>query len=201
MTMNAQPCGICKGDPDRRAWVNSELVKQTPHTRIEVLSRELGMNVKRETIRRHVNVCIPAAIHESPITRTEKAAARARDWRAARAVDRAVERVEKKAPPPTPLPAPVTPIPLEGMVETDDFARLVRDEARRKLLAGELRINTQDGLSAQSLLDKREEKKKDRELMAQMGLLLARGSEAPPMIEEDNAVTINVTPDEEQVPV
>lgn len=180
-------CGICKGDPDRRAFVNGELAKHTPHTKIEALSKEVGLNVKRETIRRHVNVCIPAALAETPITRAEKAAARARDWRAARAVDRAVVRQGKKAPPAVIAPAPV-PVALVDMPTTDDFATLVREEARRKLLAGELRVTTQDGLSAQNLLDKREEKKKDRELMAQMGLLLARGSEPPPMLEATTTI-------------
>ena len=74
----------------------------------------------------------------------------------------------------------VAPIPLP---DTDDMAVLVRAAAVEKLKAGELRITTQDGLAAQNLLDRREEKKKDRELITQLGVLLSRGSEAPPMLD------------------
>lgn len=62
------------------------------------------------------------------------------------------------------------------------MAVLVRAAAVEKLKAGELKITTQDGLAAQNLLDRREEKKKDRELITQLGVLLSRGSDPPPML-------------------
>jgi hypothetical protein len=75
---------------------------------------------------------------------------------------------------------------------TEDFAALVKAEAVRRLNAGELKITTGDGLAAQSLIDRRQEKQKDRELAAQIGRLLAGGGASPeaplplpPIIEGD----------------
>jgi SRSO17 transposase len=62
-----------------------------------------------------------------------------------------------------------------------DFATSVRDEAQRLLDAGQLKIRSSDGLWAQSLLDKREEKKADRDFLTNLALLLT-GTPAPPEI-------------------
>jgi hypothetical protein len=61
-----------------------------------------------------------------------------------------------------------------------DFATLVQQEAINRLKTGELRVSTADGLHAQGLLDKREEKRKDRQILVALGRLLAGGGNAPP---------------------
>lgn len=165
------PCTICFGNPERKAFVNAELVAHTPHTTIEQKAKVLGLNVKRETIRRHVKTCIPAAVAQVENAGTLLVQHR---W------------ANRDKPKQVPVAAPVVvrvPTPLTNLPDSDDMATLVRAAAVEKLKAGELRITTQDGLAAQSLLDRREEKKKDRELITQLGILLSRGSVDPPLID------------------
>ena len=76
-------------------------------------------------------------------------------------------------------PSP-TSIPFNGAAK-GDFAKAVRDEAMRLLEAGDLKIKANEGLWAQALLDKREEKKADRDLMVNLVRLMAGGI-APPEI-------------------
>lgn len=57
-----------------------------------------------------------------------------------------------------------------------DFAEAVRAEANRLLAAGKLQIRTEHGLSAQALLDRRAEKRADRQLMVEMARLLSGGA-------------------------
>lgn len=59
-----------------------------------------------------------------------------------------------------------------------DFAALVRDEAARLLEEGDLEVSTHDGLVAQAMLDKREEKSADRRLAINIARMLA-GTPAP----------------------
>lgn len=70
-----------------------------------------------------------------------------------------------------------------------DMAELVKAEAIRLLEEGKLKVTTQDGLAAQALIDRRQEKQKDRELAAAIGRLLAgggtNGASPPPIIEGD----------------
>lgn len=78
------------------------------------------------------------------------------------------------------IPEPGKPAP-----EVDpraDFAMAIRAEANRKLAAGELTVNAQHGLAAQALIDRREEKKADRQLMVELAGLLsgARSLQGPP---------------------
>lgn len=151
-------CGICTGDPARRAYVNAELVKGTPHIRIEAESRVLGMPVKRETIRRHVNICVAAGVHNLEV------------------------------PPKVPVPKSGRESnkgvisSLDSLPEGDDFATLVKSAAVEKLRKGELRISTQDGLAAQALLDRRAEKQRDRDVFTKIGMLLAGAASLPPPI-------------------
>lgn len=49
-----------------------------------------------------------------------------------------------------------------GLRHKDDVATLVQRIAMEKLKAGEMRVTTKDGLQAQALLDRRDEKTKDR---------------------------------------
>jgi len=141
-------CGICQGDINRRRFVESELAKGTPHLYIERESKARKMPVKRETIRRHVRVCVPAAV--------------AQRYAEENAIDRPKLAGDSNA----------------------DFAQLVKDEAVRRLQAGVLKPSTKDGLLAQSLLDRRIEKAKDRDLQFKLGLLLAGYNSPPPVIIE-----------------
>lgn len=177
-------CGICNGDEARKAWINAQLVKKVPHTKIEALSRPLGFNVKRETLRRHVNTCVPNAVSEASSAGRLMAQSR---WEKTPTHSKAITLREPGVQARPPAPPPPPPVPLTGLPDTDDFATLVRHAAAEKLAAGELRITTQDGLQAQALLDKREEKKKDRELYVSIGRMLGgQGGPAP--------VIIDVTP-------
>jgi hypothetical protein len=163
-------CGICKGNPERRKFVNAELRAGTSQLEIERKSRSLGFPVKRETVRHHLRTCVAQGIEDQPLA--------------------AIIKMPKGTPGPIGRP----PIPTDHFTDlpaTDDFALLVRDAAIQKLKAGELRIGTQDGLNAQNLLDRREEKKKDRDLLGQLGRLLAGQTSAPPpMIIEGHAEQI-----------
>jgi hypothetical protein len=75
------------------------------------------------------------------------------------------------------------------MSEEQDLARVVRDKAVERLGRGELKPTLRDGLAAQSLLDRREEKQKDRNFMLSLARLMS-GSES----ETPDAVVIDVTP-------
>jgi hypothetical protein len=157
-------CGICHGDPRRRVWVNTELAKPKYNlSRMERESRELGMNVKRETIRRHVNVCVANGIHDMPVA-----------------------MIASKPAPQSNKSTQFKPAPghsFDSLPEnTDDFATLVKHAAVEKLRKGELRISTQDGLAAQALIDKRLEKQKDRDIFARVGAMLAGALSTPPPI-------------------
>lgn len=69
----------------------------------------------------------------------------------------------------------------KGQVNSD-FARAVRDTASKMLEDGDLRIRTEHGLTAQALLDRREEKAADRQLMTELARLMSGsrpGIEAP----------------------
>jgi hypothetical protein len=69
----------------------------------------------------------------------------------------------------------------DAAVGRTDFAGAVRDEAMRMLDRGELKIRTNDGLWAQGLLDKREEKKADRDLLLNLARLMS-GTAPPPEV-------------------
>jgi hypothetical protein len=60
--------------------------------------------------------------------------------------------------------------------QSADFAQLVKQEAIRLMNEGELRVRTADGLKAQELLDRREEKKADRDLMINIARLMSGAS-------------------------
>ena len=177
----AWSCGICTGDPARRAFVNAELVKNTPHTRIEEMSRTLGLNVKRETIRKHVNVCVVAGIHEIAIGTRTLGGKKSRE-----AIDTAELSTNS-----LPSASPSLPYPVTSLPDTDDFATLVKSAAVERLKSGQLRVTTGDGLAAQAILDKRAERQKDRDVFTKIGMLLAgAASKAPPMIMEGEYVEV-----------
>lgn len=57
------------------------------------------------------------------------------------------------------------------MTSMTDLAQAVRDAAKKRLDDGELKPNLRDGLAAQALLDRREEKQKDRTFMLSLARL------------------------------
>lgn len=61
-----------------------------------------------------------------------------------------------------------------------DFAQAIREEANKRLAAGDLRVTAAHGLQAQALIDRRIEKQADRALMVQLAALLTGGSMNPP---------------------
>lgn len=98
------------------------------------------------------------------------------------------------------LPSPA-PQPPPDLPDTDDMALLVRAAAVAKIKAGELRISTQDGLAAQALIDKREEKRKDREVIVQIGRLLAQGAAPPPMVTEGEYTELDINEEAQEEPL
>lgn len=62
-----------------------------------------------------------------------------------------------------------------------DFAVLVRDEAARLLEEGDLEVTAAHGLTAQMMLDKREERSADRRLALNIARMLA-GAAVPPAV-------------------
>lgn len=148
-------CGICHGNQERRRFVNDSLSQGKYQTDIEAESKVLGLNVKRETIRKHVNVCI------------------------ANGIDKLLTppKLGKQAG-----PSAVVPTTGVALPDSDDFATLVKARAVAALKAGELRVSTQDGLAAQALLDKREDRRKDRDVFVRVGLMLAGQLSGPPPI-------------------
>lgn len=70
---------------------------------------------------------------------------------------------------------------LEGSYHAKaDLAELVRDDVRRRVEDGELRPTVQQGLAAQAMLDRREERAQDRELALGLARLLSGSSTAAP---------------------
>jgi len=78
---------------------------------------------------------------------------------------------------------------LDDPKHNKDFATLVRAEAVRRLQNGELKVSTQDGLNAQAMIDRREEKKKTNDILITIGRWLS-GQTAPPapMLEAENPI-------------
>lgn len=62
----------------------------------------------------------------------------------------------------------------------NDLATLVRDKAVERIASGELKPNIRDGIAAQALIDRREERQKDRSFMLALARLTSGSEEAPP---------------------
>jgi hypothetical protein len=82
----------------------------------------------------------------------------------------------------------------KSVADNADFAAAIRTEANRLLAAGQLRVTAAHGLKAQELLDRREERQADRQLMAELATLLSGSTLAPPedLIEGE---WVDVTPE------
>lgn len=61
-----------------------------------------------------------------------------------------------------------------------DLAKAVRDKAKERLDKGELKPNMRDGLQAQALLDRREEKQRDRNFMLSLARLTSGATHEVP---------------------
>lgn len=55
---------------------------------------------------------------------------------------------------------------------TGDFLETVRDQVHEDVLEGKLRLTVRDGLSAQSLLDARQKRDSDKDLMVKIAMVL-----------------------------
>ena len=83
----------------------------------------------------------------------------------------------------------------QAEARVEDLAVLVRDQVRRGVLNGSIALKARDGMQAQQLIDRREEKKADRTFMLNLAQLLSgAGKRAPATIVESTA--IDVTPEE-----
>jgi hypothetical protein len=74
----------------------------------------------------------------------------------------------------------VTGNPGRNGTAKPDVATLVRDEVARLLDDGELTPTIAHGLTAQAMIDRREERKQDRELMVGMARMLSGGGQSAP---------------------
>lgn len=172
-------CSICE-DPAKDEFVSRLIAQGYNANRIEAASRtedakERGVvPMKYETIRKHIAHLLPVPIKDLPSHVQTKLAQR---------------HVQVQAQPP-------------GPERERDFARLVRDIAAEKLANGELRVTTQHGLQAQQMMDKREERRKDREVQIQVARLLSRQYDPPKELIEGSyevlPLTSGVEPSEEK---
>lgn len=167
-------CSICS-DERKREFVLANHLAGVSINRMETMTRTgiPGIPViKAETITRHVRNHLPATFQPSqqvaaaPLPGNTVAVSRA-----AR-TDVAIARQVEKAS------------------NGDDVAREVQQQVLEKLKSGEARVTVQHGLQAQAMLDRREERAKDRALAITLTRML-HTSAAPPEI-------IDVTPVEER---
>jgi hypothetical protein len=118
---------------------------------IEKRLRADGLAIKRETIKRHLDRCLPATAiivpggEALPVTTADQVRQRRSESGAAR-----------------------------------DFASLVHNRALEALVDGELRVTTRDGLAAQAILDRREERTTDRAFLLNLARLLSGAGNPPP---------------------
>jgi len=76
-----------------------------------------------------------------------------------------------------------------------DFAELVRAKAVARLRAGEIEVSTQHGLNAQALIDRREEKTQDRDLMLSLARVMSGALGTGPPAALIEGTYVDVTPD------
>lgn len=159
-----RPCTICTDRP-KREFVARRLAEGYSAIRIERASRtdeaaNLGVGpMKRETVARHITIHLGA---EAPEESTP------------------VQRHEVAV-----MAARVQ----VGLADPDDIALLVRKQAAEMLREGKLRITTQHALQSQQMLDRRDEKKKDRELQYSIAALML-AAEPPDTIIDGHATEV-----------
>lgn len=160
-------CSICS-DPQRREYVNRQLAQGLTYNAIEVRSRTQGAQeaglkpIKSETVKRHVTVCL-ANVPAGNTARTPAVME--------------VARLSAKQD-----------IGEGG----DDIARMVQKRTAEMLRDPDsnMRMTVRDGLAAQSLLDRREEKRKDRELAHAVARAMLAHLGPPAHLIEGHAVRV-----------
>lgn len=145
-------CSICS-NPKKSDWVARRHLEGYTPTRMEGLSKEAGpgMGMKRETMQKHLRVCIGTEATGPDVVRV---------------TDEVVKASAEGLP------------PYSSHGKNRDVATLVQAQVVEKLEEGEARVTVQHGLQAQQLLDRRAERAKDRELAVTLARLLH--SPAPP---------------------
>lgn len=165
-------CSICH-DPKKREAINRMLAAKVPDVEIhrrtstrEWIERGFTRPIKTLTIsrhRRHLAPDLPNGLDK--ITRAELTTAAAK-----------IVSGRGKSP-------------AAVRKRSNDLAELVNDIAVEKLKAGELHVSTKDGLAARALLDRREEKSKDRSASLLFAALVA-ASHAPASVLPAHTTTI-----------
>lgn len=148
-------CSIC-ADERKNRWVAARHLEGHHASAMERLSRAADSpvpNMKRETIKKHLDVCIGA----SDVKPDEM-----------QAVGAAI--------------APTVAPQKDESAAVEDVAVLVQKRVVEKLKAGDARVTVQHGLQAQQLLDRRAERAKDRELAITLARLLHSPAPPPEAI-------------------
>lgn len=157
-------CKVCSL-PNAHA-VDLRLRGGEPPKRTEAWLRTQGTPVSHVTLRKH---------RETHVLSDEERARRD----AAREVEKAIAKADRERA----IEAKEAAVPT-----VRDFAVLVRDLAVTRLAEGEITVTTRDGLAAQAMLDKREQKAADRTVAAQIAIVLGLGLNAFPIQEEPRQV-------------
>jgi hypothetical protein len=207
MVKRGQPgyCSICI-DPVRKAFVDEARALGRGAYSIQSMSRQpyaedLGISpMKEETVRRHF-------LHDGGAPSLRPVPNDIRQGYRRKTVPKTTVRVLRASPEedetevsPPPVehvdpvwtgtgevtfvpPSSVVPLP-EGdedpkHANAKDVASLVVTKAMEGIEDGSLRVTTAHGLQAQGMLDRREERKKDRELSVQLARLLSGSMRVP----------------------
>lgn len=149
--MTRTRCSICD-DPVKADFVGSLHLEGLSLRAIADRTRHVDSpvkTIKRETIGKHITGCL------------------------------ATKGFEPRRPNASPVRTSAELARKTVGMSSQDVATLVQEEVVRKLQNGEARVTVQHGLQAQALLDRREERKQDRQLAITLARLLHTAR--PPM--------------------
>lgn len=160
-TLAYRPCSICT-DERKREFVLANHLAGVSANRMEAMARAtIGfVPMKAETILKHVRVCLPRSF--SPSATTAKTPAGLPVQRQGEGLD-----IARAARTDVAIARRV-----QGGAPADDVARMVQEQVIEKLKSGEARVTVQHGLQAQQILDRRDERAKDRALAVTLTRLL-----------------------------
>lgn len=165
-------CASLSSDPTRLRVVNDLLALNLSANRIERVMKAKGMPIKAETVSRHLRECLGG---KRPAEASAKTVV-------------PPESTKRPALTKTNMAVP----PENATHEERDLARLVQAKAAEGIINGTLRVSVKDGLSATSILDKREARLEDRRFMIGLARLLSGAGTAGPQGDDPNV--IDVTP-------
>lgn len=77
--------------------------------------------------------------------------------------------------------AAASAISVRSTTDRLDFAAFVQQRAAERLSAGELEVTVRDGLTATAIIDKRDEKAKDREFVLNLARLISGAGQGAPV--------------------